>query len=245
MDIRDSQDPWFDEYRAEGLLSEVLGALRSGKEASVHLCRATPWRGGGLVAAKVYKPRESRSFRNDAAYLDGRVILRHRDRRAVERRSRWGRFVGHHLWVDREYEVLTALAAAGADVPRPIACRGTTILMEFVGDGESPAPQLCSVRPTTAEARVLLDRIVRNVELMLSVHVVHADLSPYNVLVHDGRPVFIDFPQAVDARTNRHARELLGRDLENVCRYLARRGAPADARSLASRMWERYVNATT
>ena len=70
---------------------------------------------------------------------------------------------------------------------------------------------------------------------------VHADFSAYNVLWWEGRPVVIDFPQAVDARTNRNSHELLARDVENLCRHFTRYGVGTDAGQLTSSLWNRYL----
>ena len=51
----------------------------------------------------------------------------------------------------------------------------------------------------------------------------HGDLSPYNVLVHDGRVVLIDLPQAVDLVGNPQGFAFLRRDCENICAWF--RGA--------------------
>jgi serine/threonine-protein kinase RIO1 len=50
-------------------------------------------------------------------------------------------------------------------------------------------------------------------------------------------------PQAVDARTNRHAHMLLTRDVANVCRYFASQGADAEPGSFASELWDLYQSA--
>jgi RIO kinase 1 len=60
---------------------------------------------------------------------------------------------------------------------------------------------------------------------MLYRNVVHGDLSAYNVLVWDDRITVIDLPQAVDVRTNRHARGLLERDVVRIYDHLERYGA--------------------
>ena len=58
----------------------------------------------------------------------------------------------------------------------------------------------------------------------------HGDLSPYNTLVHDGRIVLIDLPQAVDLVGNPQGFAYLRRDCENICGWFAAHGAPhADA----------------
>jgi RIO kinase 1 len=83
---------------------------------------------------------------------------------------------------------------------------------------------------------------MRNVELMLAQHRVHADLSAYNLLYWDGAIKLIDFPQAVDPRINPHAESLLARDVERVCQYFSRFGIKADARRMARDLWSRYMH---
>jgi RIO kinase 1 len=87
----------------------------------------------------------------------------------------------------------------------------------------------------------VFDRLMWNVELLLSNNVVHADLSPYNVLFWEGRVTMIDLPQAVDARTNMNSKSLLQRDIGNLCRYFGRFGIRADAERLTNELWRRFV----
>jgi RIO kinase 1 len=58
--------------------------------------------------------------------------------------------------------------------------------------------------------------------------VVHADLSPYNILVWEERLVFIDFPQAVDPVAHPAGMGLLQRDVDNVATWFSRKGVPVD-----------------
>jgi len=90
------------------------------------------------------------------------------------------------------------------------------------------------------EAGATLRKIIDNVTLWLANHLVHGDLSPYNLLYWEGRIVAIDFPQAVDARVNPAARSLLVRDLENVCGYFSKYGIRADAHRIANGLWAQY-----
>jgi RIO kinase 1 len=57
---------------------------------------------------------------------------------------------------------------------------------------------------------------------------VHADLSPYNVLWWRGRAWIIDLPQAVDLVVNPGGLDLLHHDVTTVCRWFARRGVACD-----------------
>ena len=241
---RSAHGEWFDEFFASGLITDVLMPLKSGKEASVYLCRAVRSNtGADLLAAKVFHARERRGFRNNHAYRQGQIIGKHREQRAVRRKTGFGREVEEGWWRHREFEMLRTLHAAGADVPRPVAGSSHGLLMEFIGEEDEPAPQLKDVRLAAPEARAVFDRLLWNVELFLANHLVHADLSPYNVLYRTAGVTIIDLPQAVDARSNSNARALLGRDVENLCRHFERWGVRTNASALAGDLWRRFLYA--
>jgi len=61
---------------------------------------------------------------------------------------------------------------------------------------------------------------------------VHGDLSPYNLLVHDGRLVVIDLPQIVDAVANPNGLDLLHRDCTNIADWFTRQRVECDAEEL-------------
>jgi len=226
----------------QGFVEEVLGLVRTGKEASVYCCRSGLAVGADLVAAKVYRGRQYR-FKNDAVYQEARARemgLRGRALRAMEQKSRFGRQVQEGTWRSREYEVLRELYNAGADVPKPYAAIDGVILMEYLGDEDGAASQLNRVRLDHAEAQVLFTQLIDTTELMLACNMVHGDLSPHNVLYWQGEVRVIDFPQVTDPRFNRSARELLSRDVENICRYFGQYGVEASSGGIVFEMWERW-----
>ena len=235
---------WFDDFFASGLITDVLMPLKSGKEASVYLCRAVRSNtSADLLAAKVFHDRERRGFRNNHAYRQGQIIGKHREQRAVRTKTEFGREVEEGWWRHREFEMLQTLHLAGADVPRPVAGSSHGLLMEFIGEEGEPAPQLKDTRLSPAEARRVFDRLIWNVELFLANHLVHADLSPYNVLYRAAGVTIIDLPQAVDARSNANARALLERDVENLCRHFDRLGIRTNAAAVAGELWRRFLYA--
>ena len=236
------QCPAVQPFWVQGFITGVRGVVKSGKEATVYCCDAHPSTGAEFLAAKVYRPLGRRAFRNDAIYQEGRVILDARMRRAYRRKTRTGRGVQFGTWVQREFDVLKVLHAAGAHVPQPVAQSGGAILMEYVGDGDGPAPMLRQVRLDRKDGTDLLEAILLDVELFLTHDCVHADLSAFNVLYHRGTFRIIDFPQSVDPRFNPNAFSLLTRDLENVCRHFARYGVKASGHRLAGDLWTRYVH---
>ena len=233
--------PAAEEFLSEGLITSVLDIIQSGKEASAYLCRSSPSLGRKYAVLKVYHERTRRNFANSAAYTEGRIILSGQVARAVASKTATGLAFEAAIWIDHEYEALNALYDAGADVPEPLASNEHAILMEYIGRGREPAPQLQSSSLEPAEAAALLERLLWNVECWLRHNLVHADLSAYNVLyLGQGRLKVIDFPQAVDPRFAPAARRLLERDLTNLARYFARCGLTLDGPSAAEALWERW-----
>ncbi len=233
-------DEALESFVVDGLIEEVLSIVKGGKEAVVYCCRAGTALNVELVAAKVYKPRSFRSFRNDAMYREGRIILNKRDARAFAKRTEHGRSVGSALWTNHEWETLRLLYAIGADVPAPIAQSSAALLLEFIGDEEAAAPALKACDLTREEAYAAYATLLSNVELWLNNYVIHADLSAYNVLYWQHQPVVIDFPQSVDPRFNANAYSLLLRDVENINRYFARYGVTRDASETVEDLWRAY-----
>lgn len=223
-------------------IDEILYQIKPGKEATVFCCRGGPEAPDGLIAAKVYHDRDFRGFHNDARYQQGRVILDRRARRAFESKTHFGRRVQAEMWTASEFETLRLLHAAGADVPRPLTCSSDVLLMQFIGDDDAPGTPLHRVAPERAEAQRLLEQLLCNIELWLAHDRIHADLSPFNILYWERSLTVIDFPQAVDPRFSPKARELLRRDIENVCGYFSRYGQRADPLRLADDLWFRFVH---
>lgn len=228
-----------EEFASEAQITEVLNVVKSGKEATVYRCRADPSLGAAYVAAKVYHSTGHRSFQRGAAYEEGRFFGPGQVRRAIANRSEFGKQAQLAAWVEREFEVLSALNYAGADVPAPFACTEKAILMEYVGAEGGMAPQLQHAPVEADEAEALFERVLWNIELFIRQDVVHGDLSAFNILYHQGQPRIIDFPQAVDPRTNSNAKAMLERDIGNVLQYFSRHrvGREEDAGRMARNLW--------
>lgn len=232
------------EFADDGVIGEVLGIVKSAKEATVYCCSGGPRVAAPLVAAKVYRTRDVRRFGDDAMYQEGRMRRRNRVSRAIEQKSRKGREFAFGAWVASEFATLSLLHGAGADVPQPFAQSERVIVMEYVGDEDEPAPPLSSVRLDRTEAERVFGIVMRNIELALANDRVHGDLSAFNVLYRDdGLVRIIDFPQAVDARFNSNALTLLERDIDNLLSYFARQGVDADGYRIAHNLWSRFLRA--
>src|SRR5262245_9387251 len=186
-------------------ITDVLMRLKGGKEASVYLCRSGPALEAPLVAAKVYRPRSLRNLKNDGQYRTGRVdldqsghaITKDGDLHAMKKRTAYGEELRHQSWIAYEFQTLKTLLAAGADVPKPYAMEKNAILMDYIGDLEIAAPTLNTVTLEPDEVRPLFERVIHNIDLLLSNERIHGDLSAYNILYWDADITLIDFPQVV------------------------------------------------
>jgi RIO kinase 1 len=226
-------------------ISDVLRKVKGGKEASVYLCKSGENMDVPYVAAKIYRPRSLRNLKNDSQYRVGRVDLdadgsalwRNADVNAIAKRSSYGEEIRHHSWIAYEFTTMELLHVAGADVPKPYAMEKNAIVMGFVGDAENAALELNSVNLETSEARVLLDRVIHNVEIMLANNRIHGDLSAYNILYWAGDIKLIDFPQVVLPEGNPAAWNIFLRDMIRVCDYFSGQGIRCDAHKIASDLW--------
>lgn len=235
----DVLEPLFD----EGWIEAVIRSVKSGKEATVYVCRGTARSGEELVAAKVYRAAEERGFKNAAVYWEGGMrAMSRRMRLAANKRTAFGRNLLFGAWINREKVTLDTLFKAGANVPRPITQIGSVLLLSWIGDEEEAAPQLRQVRFEPEKAQRVFDFLLGQVSLWLAANIVHGDLSEYNVLFWKGRPVVIDFPQAIDPRFNRNAYSLLQRDVANLARHFERFGVRRDLHAIAAEMWDRWLH---
>jgi RIO kinase 1 len=234
-------------------ISDVLRRLKGGKEASVYLCRPGAAIEAPLVAAKVYRPRSLRNLKNDGEYRTGRadldesgnVIVDDGALHAMEKRTTYGEELRHQSWIAYEFQTLETLHAAGADVPRPYAMEKNAILMDFIGDFGNAAPTLNSVTLDPAEVKPLFDRLIRNIDLLLSKQRIHGDLSAYNVLYWEGDVTLIDFPQVVPPEGNPAAWTIFQRDVTRICQYFASQGLKRDAHRLATELWTSHGHKLT
>jgi serine/threonine-protein kinase RIO1 len=198
-----------------GLATEVGHRLGSGKEADVYLARDE----SRLVAVKVY-----RQYRTS-----------HRGGGAIRLESTGQRAV-------REFELLTYAYQGGARVPRPGERVENMFTMQYLGTAEAAAPML--QKAALEDPEPFLQATLAGIEGLAEAGIVHSDLSPFNVLVHDGQPWFIDL--AAGIRVDRlgwppwarlsEAMESLRHGLGTLERYFRRYELAFDSADLLSRV---------
>jgi RIO kinase 1 len=223
----------------EGIISEVLGRLQSGKEAEVFIVRYAE----RVVAAKVYKDRAQRSFKNKSAYQEGRGVRNSRDQRAMGKRSSFGRDTEEEAWKSAEVDAMYKLHAADVRVPEPVLFFEGVLLMDLVLDADGvTARRLIDTTLSAEQAHAAYHDMLVQLVRMLSCDLIHGDLSPYNVLWAAGGPTIIDFPQIVSAAQNSNSERFFMRDAENILGHFRALDPRLDARrGDATEIWRAYM----
>jgi RIO kinase 1 len=229
-------------------ISDVLRRVKGGKEASVYQCSGGPASPAPLAAAKVYRPRSLRNLKNDHVYRQGRVNLDAEGRvliedgmlHAIEKKTEYGRELLHQSWIAHEFTSLQYLHAAGADVPEPYTMADNAILMEFIGDKYAAAPALNEISLDASEAHGLFERILVNLDILLTHDRIHGDLSAYNILFWGGEISLIDFPQVISPRVNHQAFRIFSRDVHRICEYFERQGVSAQPEKISEELWRSH-----
>jgi RIO kinase 1 len=217
----------------DGVIDAVVQPLKSGKEADVFLVE----REDATYIAKVFREREKRSFKNDAGYKEGRKSGNTRSQRAMDNNSSYGKKLNEMAWHGAEARALSELSEAGVRVPELFQHYDRVLFMELICDTSGhPAPQLGQVELTSEQALVVYGEVLAEVIRMLLAGYIHADLSPYNILMDDEGPVIIDFPQCVSAAHNKQAGKLLERDVASIAQHLGL--INPEIRALGEEAWQ-------
>ncbi|MBS3052240.1 MAG: serine protein kinase RIO [Candidatus Aenigmarchaeota archaeon] len=187
-------------------IKSVDTILKEGKESNVFLGKD---HSNNPIAIKIYRI-ESCNFKNMWKYLIG-------DNRF--RTVKKDKYFVVNLWCQREFKNMTLAYNANVDVPRPIFCKDNVLVMEFIGDGNFPAPRLIELR---TDGNSLYKKIVKDVRKLAKIGLVHGDLSAYNILIHE-KPYIIDLSHGM-MLSNNESFDLLKRDIQNINKYFSKMG---------------------
>ena len=177
-----------------------MGApLGVGKESDVYEVRS-------------YKPLALKFHRE--GYTNFREVNREREYTADKEHVSW-QYTARKA-AEREYEALESLYP-DVPVPQPIDQNRHAVVMERVDGVELDRAAL-----TDEQVVPVLDMILDTTSDAYAAGYVHADMSEYNVFVHEQGVTVFDWPQAVPTDHD-NARELLERDVENLVSYFQRK----------------------
>ncbi len=200
-------------------ISAIGGSISTGKEANVFLAE----KDSTDIAVKIYRIRTA-NFNAMSEYLIG-------DRRFAGIKKTKKDLI--FAWSRKEFSNLKRAHTAGLSVPEPFVWNRNILIMEFIGSGGVPYPQL---KNADAEdpGRIYREIIQFIEDLYKKAGLVHADLSEFNILYHE-KPYIIDMGQSVTI-DHPKAFRFLKRDIENINRYFSHSCDVEDARMIFSRV---------
>lgn len=206
-----------------GFVSEVHGAISTGKEANVYGAVSYDDESGAVIhrAIKVYKTAIL-VFKDRERYITG------------EHRFKGGSEKGNNrkmvkLWAEKEYRNLRRIYSAGIPCPEPLALKLHVLVMGFLGDKKGWAyPRLRDANlqgdDVEQQWKNLYIQLLGIMRRMYQVcRLVHADLSEYNILYHKNQLYIIDVSQSVEPDHPRSL-EFLRMDIKNVGDFFRRKG---------------------
>jgi RIO kinase 1 len=210
-----------DEFFDHSTLMTISRLVSRGHIGTIDYPIATGKEGG------VFRASGPEGFRAVKIYRIGNTMFRRLPAYVLEQLKReaslgnFGRLVA--AWTRREHTILGKLHGAGVRVPQPFTHLRNVLVMEFIGTDGVAAPRLQQM--AILEPNLLRDELAAEIRRMVvEAHLVHGDLSPYNVLLHEGHPVLIDVAQAIPS-DHPEAPALLARDSHNFAKYLRKVGA--------------------
>jgi RIO kinase 1 len=198
--------------QAKGFLGPLTGTIASGKEAGVFLadlgvegkehCKSLSIE--SPIVVKIYRTR-TLNFKRISDYIAGDVRFQKHSKKS------WKII---KLWAEKEFRNLQRSYQAGVSVPRPILVKRNILLMELIGKEGNPSPLLKRI-PDAFTLQVLTQILALIKRLFTGAGLIHADLSPFNILMKDSTPYFIDMGQSVLV-SHPKAVQFLERDLDNI-----------------------------
>lgn len=184
-----------------GVIESFGQTLGVGKEADVYDALSSD---GKRIAVKFHRL--------------GRISFRQtrRKRGYIREHSTW--LFQSHVAAEKEFQAMQLVYKNGVSVPEPISQNRHVIAMGMIEGAE------LSKYKEIPKPEKILKEVLRNVrKAYLKAHVIHADLSEYNIILKpDGHILIIDWPQYV-MTNHANAEELLERDLKNILTFFNRK----------------------
>lgn len=206
-----------------GFVSEVHGAISTGKEANVYGAISHDDEAGSVThrAIKVYKTAIL-VFKDRERYITGEHRFKSGSEKGNSRKM-------VQLWAEKEYRNLRRIYSAGIPCPEPLALKLHVLVMGFLGDKKGWAyPRLRDANlqgdDLDQQWHKLYVQLLGMMRRMYQVcRLVHADLSEYNILYHKEQLYIIDVSQSVEPDHPRSL-EFLRMDIKNVGDFFRRKG---------------------
>ncbi|XP_076033234.1 serine/threonine-protein kinase RIO3 isoform X2 [Oratosquilla oratoria] len=203
------------------ILESINGIVSSGKEAVVVHAMGGVYEENPLpseVIVKIFKTTLT-NFKTRERYI-------REDYRFKDRFSKHNTQKTIQLWTEKEYHNLRRLVHVGIPCPTPILIKKHVLVMTFIGTNGCAAPKLKEAALSRSDMQKAYNQMKEAMITMFhKCRLIHADLSEYNILWHDGKCWIIDLAQGVEP-THPCGLQFLFRDCLNVIRFFKSKGVP-------------------
>lgn len=203
------------------VVSEVHGVISTGKEANVYHAVSLLEDGTEAHRAiKIYKT-SILVFKDRDKYVTGEFRFRSGYNKSSNRSM-------VKVWAEKEMRNLKRIHSAGIPCPAFVYLRLHVLAMAFIGDSRGvPAPRLKDVEfvgsdPVPRWRAVYIEVLAYMCTMYRVCHLVHADLSEYNILLHNEIAWIIDVSQSVE-HDHPRSLEFLRMDIKNINDFFKRK----------------------
>jgi RIO kinase 1 len=193
-----------------GVIDTIHGVVDAGKEARVYYATDAD---DQELAVKIYYTHTAEFKKGMMQYIQG-------DPRFKKVRKNTRSMI--YTWNQKEFKNLQLCKEADVNSPRPIDFIRNILVMTFIGEDGVSAPLLRDLEPLEPEPfyRMVLEEMQK---MWQKAGLAHGDLSEYNIMNHDEKPVIFDVSQAMLTK-HPMAPILVERDIRNINSFFRRLG---------------------
>jgi RIO kinase 1 len=127
------------------------------------------------------------------------------------------------IWAQREFKNLMRAYENKVSVPQPIAIKDNVLVMKFIGAEHPGFPQAAKMLKDSPGDEKMMKLVIAEMKKLYRAGLVHGDLSEFNILNFNGKPVLIDLSHSVTLLSP-SSNELLERDVEKICNFFCKKG---------------------
>ncbi|CAG9565045.1 unnamed protein product [Danaus chrysippus] len=205
-----------------GLLEDINGIISTGKESVVLHANSDQSYPEMILpkecAIKVFKTTLN-EFKTRDKYIEA-------DYRFKDRFSKQNPRKIVHMWAEKEMHNIMRLQKIGLNCPEMVILKKHVLVMSFIGKDSRPAPKLRDVILKPEKWQSVYNEVVEAMhKLYKEGHLVHADLSEYNILWWENKCWFIDVSQSVQP-DHPHGLQFLLRDCRNIINFFEKKNVP-------------------
>ncbi|CAH2043132.1 unnamed protein product, partial [Iphiclides podalirius] len=205
-----------------GMLEDINGIISTGKESVVLHANGDQSFPDLVVpkecAIKVFKTTLN-EFKTRDKYIEA-------DYRFKDRFSKQNPRKIVHMWAEKEMHNMMRIQKIGLNCPDMVCLKKHILVMSFIGRDNKPAPKLRDVILKPEKWESVYNEIVEAMHKLYNVgHLVHADLSEYNILWWENKCWFIDVSQSVQPDHPSGLKFLL-RDCRNIINFFEKKCVP-------------------